>query len=85
MSIGASIMVLFGIVSVKETYSSINLRVIVFLFSMLAFAANLEISGVIEVFAVSSDFNTVFSYIALIETSSSKSLMLLIKRSSIHF
>jgi Na+/H+ antiporter NhaD/arsenite permease-like protein len=52
MSIGAVLMVLSGIISVEEAYSSINLRVIVFLFSMLVFAASLEISGAIEIFAI---------------------------------
>jgi Na+/H+ antiporter NhaD/arsenite permease-like protein len=51
MSIGAVLMVLFRIISVEEAYSSINLRVIAFLFGMLVFGAALEISGVIEAFA----------------------------------
>ncbi len=51
MGIGALAMVLSGVLRVDEAYSSINLRVIVFLFSMLVFASALEISGAIEMFA----------------------------------
>lgn len=52
MSIGALAMVLTGILNVEEAYSAINLKVIVFLFSMLVFSSALEISGVIKTFAL---------------------------------
>jgi len=51
MGIGSLAMVITGVISVSDAYSSINLRVIIFLFSMLVFASALEISGAIEVFA----------------------------------
>lgn len=47
----ATAMVFSGAIGVSEAYSAINMRVIVFLFSMFSLVTALEISGALELFA----------------------------------
>ncbi|MBI2649068.1 MAG: hypothetical protein HYW93_05395 [Thaumarchaeota archaeon] len=49
--LGAAAMVASGSISIQEAYSSINLQIIIFLFSMFTLVTALDISGVLEDFA----------------------------------
>ncbi len=51
--VGAAAMVFTGSITVQEAYTSINLQVIVFLFSMFVLVTALDISGLLERFATS--------------------------------
>jgi len=51
MLAGAVAMVFSGVISVSDAYSSINLEVIVFLFSMFVFVTAMDVSGLLEAFA----------------------------------
>ena len=50
MLAGAVAMVFSNVISVPEAYSSINLEVIVFLFSMFVFVTAMDVSGLLESF-----------------------------------
>jgi len=49
--VGAVSMVFSGVIDVSEAYRSINLNVIIFLFSMFTFVTAMDVSGVLEAFA----------------------------------